>query len=101
MVATLIKPSGHFREPQMPRINEAWWRERGEEGVLYYIRAERSLKAQEGPPRQGDPGDPLCCGGYAFTYPVCVCVFFEGMSKNIRTRLSNFLLHHCTNRFHD
>jgi hypothetical protein len=54
--------------------------------VPYYTRVERT---SEGPPRQGDPGDPLCCGGCALTHP-CVCVLSRGRVRKPRTYLVEF-----------
>jgi hypothetical protein len=45
--------------------------------------------AQEGPPRQGDPGDPLCCGGCALTHP-CVCVLSRRRVRKLRTHQVEF-----------
>ena len=45
ILAYAIESSG-LREQQTPRINEAWLRERGEDGVPALQRAERSFTIQ-------------------------------------------------------
>ena len=36
--------SGLFREPQMPRMNEAWWRERSADGVFLLNQSEAGTR---------------------------------------------------------
>ena len=48
--------SGLFREPQMPRMNEAWWRERSDDGVFLLIQSVAVFKGARRTTQAGRPG---------------------------------------------